>query len=132
MRISDWSSDVCSFDLVVRSGQHQTGVGPILRRDLFTHAGSVVVRQIQIDRSEILAESSLEIVVAGAGIIGQIVVTRGGAKRHAGLTDIPTATDLVVRSEEHTSELQSLMRTSYTVFCLTKKTHNNIRSRLIL
>src|SRR3546814_9149233 len=29
------------------------------------------------------------------------------------------------RSEEHTSELQSLMRTSYAVFCLKKKTHNN-------
>src|SRR3546814_7066872 len=29
------------------------------------------------------------------------------------------------RSEEHTSELQSLMRTSYAVFCLTKKTYNN-------
>src|SRR3546814_6585082 len=32
---------------------------------------------------------------------------------------------LVVRSEEHTSELQSLMRISYAVFCLKKKTHNN-------
>src|SRR3546814_6484265 len=31
---------------------------------------------------------------------------------------------LVERSEEHTSELQSLMRISYAVFCLTKKTHN--------
>src|SRR3546814_4910658 len=30
-----------------------------------------------------------------------------------------------VRSEEHTSELQSLMRTSYAVFCLNKKTRNN-------
>src|SRR3546814_5157736 len=29
------------------------------------------------------------------------------------------------RSEEHTSELQSLMRISYAVFCLTKKTNNN-------
>src|SRR3546814_1361566 len=31
----------------------------------------------------------------------------------------------VVRSEEHTSELQSLMRISYAVFCLKKKTHYN-------
>src|SRR3546814_2545034 len=30
-----------------------------------------------------------------------------------------------LRSEEHTSELQSLMRISYAVFCLKKKTHNN-------
>src|SRR3546814_3517006 len=33
------------------------------------------------------------------------------------------------RSEEHTSELQSLMRISYAVFCLKKKTHNNNHSR---
>src|SRR3546814_8223746 len=33
---------------------------------------------------------------------------------------------LVERSEEHTSELQSLMRISYAVFCLKKKTNNNI------
>src|SRR3546814_6482192 len=41
------------------------------------------------------------------------------AKAHDGGLD-PTATD--ARSEEHTSELPSLMRTSYAVFCLTKKT----------
>src|SRR3546814_1406739 len=33
------------------------------------------------------------------------------------------------RSEEHTSELQSLMRISYAVFCLNKKTHNNRKQR---
>src|SRR3546814_10252063 len=33
----------------------------------------------------------------------------------------------MVRSEEHTSELQSLMRTSYAVFCLKKKNNNNTR-----
>src|SRR3546814_3919655 len=35
------------------------------------------------------------------------------------------AGDTEERSEEHTSELQSLMRISYAVFCLTKKTHKN-------
>src|SRR3546814_2535314 len=34
------------------------------------------------------------------------------------------------RSEEHTSELQSLMRISYAVFCLKKKTHTDINDRL--
>src|SRR3546814_10792261 len=34
-----------------------------------------------------------------------------------------------VRSEEHTSELQSLMRISYAVFCLKKKRHNNKKSK---
>src|SRR3546814_4558884 len=36
------------------------------------------------------------------------------------------------RSEEHTSELQSLMRISYAVFCLQKKKYNNILNRIIL
>src|SRR3546814_9749643 len=35
------------------------------------------------------------------------------------------------RSEEHTSELQSLMRISYAVFCLKKKKHNEIRKTLL-
>src|SRR3546814_7266313 len=35
------------------------------------------------------------------------------------------------RSEEHTSELQSLMRNSYAVFCLKKKTNNTIKTRTI-
>src|SRR3546814_1593083 len=35
----------------------------------------------------------------------------------------------LARSEEHTSELQSLMRISYAVFCLKKKRHNHLNSR---
>src|SRR3546814_7454489 len=71
MRISDWSSDVCSSDL----GRPRQGP------DLFP---------AQPD--------------AGAT----------GAGRHA-------AGGILQRSEEHTSELQSLMRISYAVFCLKKK-----------
>src|SRR3546814_6853516 len=41
--------------------------------------------------------------------------------------DTPSEPLLVDRSEEHTSELQSLMRISYAVFCLKKKNHNNIQ-----
>src|SRR3546814_9463836 len=46
-------------------------------------------------------------------------------------TGIGAVGAFVVRSEEHTSELQSLMRISYAVFCLKKKTckHNNSTSR---
>src|SRR3546814_9821475 len=44
------------------------------------------------------------------------------AEEHASLTDIPgAAAAIMLRSEEHTSELQSLMRISYAVFCLKKK-----------
>src|SRR3546814_10622043 len=38
------------------------------------------------------------------------------------------STDTLARSEEHTSELQSLMRISYAVFCLKKKTHKKIHN----
>src|SRR3546814_3902598 len=47
--------------------------------------------------------------------------TQGAARQVA--TDFEAVTGKGVRSEEHTSELQSLMRISYAVFCLTKKTH---------
>src|SRR3546814_13073961 len=40
-----------------------------------------------------------------------------------GAVGSPAAAEVLARSEEHTSELQSLMRTSYAVFCLTKKTN---------
>src|SRR3546814_8937544 len=49
--------------------------------------------------------------------------TVGGSQRCCGLDRI---TVVIARSEEHTSELQSLMRNSYAVFCLKKK--NNVRS----
>src|SRR3546814_3521572 len=39
--------------------------------------------------------------------------------------DIVEFEQIITRSEEHTSELQSLMRTSYAVFCLKKKKHHN-------
>src|SRR3546814_3712873 len=45
----------------------------------------------------------------------------------AGLCLLALSFGIAVRSEEHTSELQSLMRTSYAVFCLKKKTTNEIR-----
>src|SRR3546814_2607287 len=50
----------------------------------------------------------------------------GYARQHSGLISFPLAEELcrkeaLFRSEEHTSELQSLMRISYAVFCLKKK-----------
>src|SRR3546814_4638275 len=49
-----------------------------------------------------------------------------GATSHD--TVSPIATNLMTRSEEHTSELQSLMRISYAVFCLKKKITNHTYS----
>src|SRR3546814_10820919 len=124
MRISDWSSDVCSSDL--ETERLEVARNHLHRRDAARlHGGD-----------EVGARSEGE--VAGApeakpGGIGE-VAHRGGAGRgdvdDAGVGQRilqPQACPpllrgrlLAARSEEHTSELQSLMRISYAVFCLKK------------
>src|SRR3546814_2839612 len=70
------------------------------------------------DLPERLAWSHLVIARAGASTIAELTA----AGRPAILIPLPSATDdHQSRSEEHTSELQSLMRISYAVFCLKKK-----------
>src|SRR3546814_3769878 len=99
MRISDWSSDVCSSD----RWRCDEGRGP---------AGHGLCR----------AASTLRLDRAGRGVSDgarsekrEKVKSRRALLFHSFLT----------RSEEHTSELQSLMRISYAVFCLKKKNINN-------
>src|SRR3546814_1423130 len=66
----------------------------------------------------------------GFGDMGWAVATPGGVA-DPGQSDITLRENPVwMRSEEHTSELQSLMRISYAVFCLKKKTKNNRRHDL--
>src|SRR3546814_8682236 len=107
MRISDWSSDVCSSDLI-------------------SNGGGAVLRAAELDGDW------LDAVVAGE----PNVFVEGGRP----LYDFATEAALLqpcallhlapesmaqppmrARSEEHTSELQSLMRISYAVFCLKKQ-----------
>src|SRR3546814_6359173 len=59
-------------------------------------------------------------------------VERGGHRRRMALRPAPVADLRRNRSEEHTSELQSLMRISYAVFCLTKKTTHKNQNRTLL
>src|SRR3546814_5995955 len=94
MRISDWSSDVCSSDLP--SDRQSTTC---------TAAGTPGVQSMPCDNS--LADGRGATLRAFAGTLA-----RGDRARVAAY---------VLRSEEHTSELQSLMRISYAVFCLKKK-----------
>src|SRR3546814_1043006 len=109
MRISDWSSDVCSSDLVV---------------------------DVRVAVAEIVPEGEIDRVERA---VGHAVGAPGGADVPApaaiGIATHPHEEALVprlavlhrleARSEEHTSELQSLMRISYAVFCLKKqKLHN--------
>src|SRR3546814_3631480 len=112
MRISDWSSDVCSSDLARRFGEEeglQLVVGDVADAE---QAGI-----FQVD-DEARARVGLRRHVDLQRHFVQIVADAVGG-------DVELDVDL--RSEEHTSELQSLMRISYAVFCLKKK--NNIKNR---
>src|SRR3546814_10706624 len=102
MRISDWSSDVCSSDLVLRL--LVDGL-PLLGARRASHQLIFIVEQ-HVE----------EAVVPGAGR------RRPRAFDAAGDGVVAHAAFIAaLRSEEHTSELQSLMRISYAVFCLKKK-----------
>src|SRR3546814_2586817 len=114
MRISDWSSDVCSSDLHVSMAAHGA-------RRLLDMADNVSV----VIGIELLAacqgidfhaplKSSHALEAAHEHLRTRVPALEDDRHFHP---DMEAATALI-RSEEHTSELQSLMRTSYTVFCL--------------
>src|SRR3546814_7404959 len=100
MRISDWSSDVCSSDL---------------NRELLAGGNDIVLRAVLLQHHPLHPDVVLRVAPVAKGI----EVAHEQAALQA-LRDVrEPARDL--RSEEHTSELQSLMRISYAVFCLKKK-----------
>src|SRR3546814_1492805 len=101
MRISDWSSDVCSSDLfatllLVVAAIAMLHLSPLLSLLLFVAAVPLGKRATAIDADAFWGWGMLFAAVVGLFL-------------------------LFARSEEHTSELQSLMRISYAVFCLKKK-----------
>src|SRR3546814_5193552 len=105
MRISDWSSDVCSSDLQIKLFETFDAAIVDFERDTWRGAaGRTVVPAEDDDGGDLhglLATSERRYISAGRSL--------AAARNRA-------------RSEEHTSELQSLMSTSYAVFCLKKKT----------
>src|SRR3546814_6472621 len=129
MRISDWSSDVCSSDLVdqdlnpVPNGTvgRLAVKGPTGCRYLDDERQKVFVQKgwnlpgdtFRMDDDGYLfyqARNDDMIISAGYNIAGPEV--EGALLQHEAVSE---------RSEEHTSELQSLMRISYAVFCLKQK-----------
>src|SRR3546814_5372764 len=111
MRISDWSSDVCSSDLVVdRYFPDIEGAGS----DGWYDTGDIGT----IDRFGFLrlTDREKDVIKSGGEWISSIDI-ENAAVGYPGVR-VPA------RSEEHTSELQSLMRISYAVFCLKKKRIN--------
>src|SRR3546814_4263732 len=89
---------------------------------LFASALAVSLLGFPPDKDECKSEISLAMIMRGAGLWAR----KPSLKRARRETN-RSAVDL--RSEEHTSELQSLMRNSYAVFCLKKKKHHPHQSQ---
>src|SRR3546814_9475744 len=132
MRISDWSSDVCSSDLFVAAIERRIGRplphdfhaaraaedARVLAEGLDPVAGAIAfVRALPPDLPRAIASSSssawIETHLDHLGLRADFGLMVFSGREHV--------TRGKPRSEEHTSELQSLMRSSYAVFCLKKK-----------
>src|SRR3546814_10480046 len=110
MLISDWSSDVCSSDLStdprcdLPSGSSHPACARFPVR--FPQGCACPVQPL-------VAPVSVRLPVAAAGVRSIVRIERSGFRLAAAI--------FLRRSEEHPSELQSLMRISYAVFCLKTK-----------
>src|SRR3546814_5753908 len=117
MRISDWSSDVCSSDLALdrlrlRLDRLDDLVDCKVDAALQVHRVHAGGNRLHAFAHDRLGEHGR----GGGAVAGLVVRLRCDFAQHLG------AHVFELRSEEHTSELQSLMRISYAVFCLKKKT----------
>src|SRR3546814_6814518 len=131
MRISDWSSDVCSSDLPEFLAKNPNGRVPVIERE----DGSLLAESNAIlcwlaDGTAYFAGDAWQ----RAQALGWMFFEQYSHEPHIAVARFirgwtpeaspRRASELPRRSEEHTSELQSLMRNSYAVFCLKKKRDN--------
>src|SRR3546814_6546786 len=121
MRISDWSSDVCSSDLRGRQRRQPVAIDGLVHRRAEVRRRRIagVARRLRLREAKGNAGHS-----AMLGRPARPVFDGGQIDRFpspARSEGIYRASSFTMRSEEHTSELQSLMRISYAVFCLKKK-----------
>src|SRR3546814_1150476 len=138
MRIRDWSSDGCSADLLLAGFLAQLG-----RLDALFQLGQLVaavlaLAELLLDRLELFVQ-----IVLALGLLhlplhavadALFDLQHADLAFHEGVDLLQAIADRLalqqLRSEEHTSELQSLMRISYAVSCLQKKKKYN-RTHLV-
>src|SRR3546814_4020372 len=128
MRISDWSSDVCSSDLCAgkdaarRADEAGVGEGALHAQPSTPRARRVRTSRHAIRTATPISTCSVIAECSGWSATFDAIST----PRFIGPGCITSASG---RSEEHTSELQSLMRISYAVFCLKKKKNKKTMTR---
>src|SRR3546814_7690428 len=138
MRISDWSSDVCSSDLfqhpfrLMFLGRNETdsifvqAFGRKILLDVAGPAKFIFGGPFRGGKRFGVADNHGAVLVSHAISPARLSsVTPASAPRIAPLTALQ-------RSEEHTSEVQSLMRISYAVFCLKTITHDDTVEKHII
>src|SRR3546814_3790861 len=127
MRISDWSADVCSSDLdatyvadggaTTKAARHPI-VGATRVSRFMAYVYGRRARSKSAERIELNGEPAIAIYFRGK--LDSVLFIEPGPDDRA-TTIYALRNPEKLRSEEHTSELQSLMRISYAVFCLKKK-----------
>src|SRR3546814_3106760 len=121
MRISDWSSDVCSSDLTLGLPEHgfDAPFDRLIVPDV-RHDSDFVTLAIDEGARDLVALVQNPALTIAQALAKSFALICGAIWLfvHMFSPFVPGS----IRSEEHTSELQSLMRISYAVFCLKKKT----------
>src|SRR3546814_4092557 len=125
MRISDWSSDVCSSDLVEALRQllqlaRQFGITGKLQAT-WRGCAAAGERQLREQAGEGGLHRQIGLRLMPRRPDPQAAIDHRQLQRDGRRLQTQGDTATIERSEEHTSELQSLMRISYDVFCLKKK-----------
>src|SRR3546814_4937839 len=121
MRISDWSSDVCSSDLgrcgwrAPANARLALRLEPRLDTKVEAPPADVVIAV------EVRPPPGNHVAVGGEGADPVEQIVDAALEPDLGSAEVEIIGGADRRSEEHTSELQSLMRISYAVFCLKKK-----------
>src|SRR3546814_2409695 len=126
MRISDWSSDVCSSDLATTGGSDRNA--RLLPGDLTRTAVAAQLRHRLVREAETVQTTGADL--AAEGVQRQLAIERDALTAFdvlAAVADLAETQRVDRRSEEHTSELQSLMRISYADFCLTQRNRKSTR-----